>query len=57
MKKRYKAEIKQGGIIVASVDAPSKETAEREIQHYALMYSEEGPMEILRNYKPEIEKC
>jgi hypothetical protein len=44
------AKLKQGGIIVAEVDAPTKEQAEREIQHYALMYSQDGAVEIIRNY-------
>jgi hypothetical protein len=44
------AKLKQGGIIVAEVDAPTIEQAEREIQHYALIYSQDGAVEIIRNY-------
>lgn len=45
------AKLKQGGIIVAQVDAPTIEQAEKEIQHYAMMYSQDGEVEIIRHYK------
>lgn len=52
MKKQdYKAQLKQGGIIVASVEGSDKEAVEKEIQHYALMYSQDGEISIKRNYK------
>ena len=47
----YKAKLKQGGIIVAEAESSNKEDAEREIQHYALIYSQDGEVEIIRNYK------
>jgi hypothetical protein len=40
--------LKQDGIIVAQVDAPTKEQAEREIQHYAMVYLQDGEVEIIR---------
>jgi hypothetical protein len=46
----YVAELWQGGVLVASVDAPTKNVAEREINHYALMYSQDGPVIIKRKY-------
>lgn len=51
--KTYQAKIKQGGILVVSVECIDKEQAEREIQHYALMYSQDGQVEIIRNYRKE----
>lgn len=49
--KTYSAKIIQGGMIVAGVQASTLEEAEREIQHYAMMYSSEGKLEIKRNYE------
>lgn len=46
--KRYKYDLIQDGMVVASVEATSKEEAEKEIQHYALMYSQDGPVTIDR---------
>lgn len=48
------AELWQDGILVASVDAPTIGEAEKEIQHYALMYSEDGPVTIKRKYNQEV---
>ena len=42
----YRYKLIQDGMVVASVDAPTKELAEREINHYALMYGQDGPVEI-----------
>jgi hypothetical protein len=50
MAKRFEAYLKQNNMIVASVDAPTKYDAEREIRHYALMYSQDGAVEIIRKY-------
>ena len=49
--KRYIAKLKQGGIIVAEVDAPTKKIAIREIQHYAMMYSQDGDVEIIKKWE------
>lgn len=46
--KRYWAKLYQGGIDVASVTGPDKETVDREINHYALVYSHDGPVKIRR---------
>lgn len=55
-KKTYKASIKQNGIIVASAECINKRDVEKEIQHYALMYSQDGDVEIIRNYKLQKQK-
>ena len=51
MKKRYTAQLKQDGIIVAEVDAPTKERAIKEIQHYAMVYSQDGDVEIIKKWE------
>ncbi len=48
---RYIAQLKQGGIIVAEVDAPTKEQAIKEINHYAMMYSEDGEVKIIKKWE------
>lgn len=50
-KKEYIAKLMQNNIIVAQVNASTMEEAEREIQHYALIYSQDGNVEIIRKYK------
>lgn len=50
-KKFFTAVLMQDGLQVARVDAPTIEEAEREIRHYEMMYSEDGPCEIKRKYK------
>lgn len=45
-RKSYRYVLIQDGMVVASVESASKEQAEREINHYALMYSQDGPVEI-----------
>ena len=47
--KRYIAKLKQGGIIVVEVNAPTKKRAIEEIQHYAMMYSQDGDVEIIKD--------
>ena len=42
--KRYWAILYQDGIDVASVTGPSKESVDREINHYAMVYSQDGPV-------------
>lgn len=49
--KRYIAQLKQAGIIVAKVDAPTEEQAIKEIQHYAMMYRQDGEVEIIKKWK------
>ncbi len=49
--KRYTAQLKQDGIIVAEVDAKTKEEANKEIQHYAMMYGQDGKVEIIIKWK------
>ena len=49
--KQYNYNLIQNGMIVASVSSASFKDAEREIQHYALLYAEDGPVRIRRNYK------
>ena len=38
--------LRQDGMIVASVSGPDREQALREIMHYALVYSEDGPCTV-----------
>lgn len=51
--KTYKAKLIQGGMIVAEAESSNKEDVEREIQHYALMYYQDGEIKIIRDYKNE----
>ena len=44
-------ELEQDGMIVASVDCEDEETAMKEIQHYALMYCQDGEVEIKKRTK------
>lgn len=46
--KRYVYKLIQNNVIVAEVEAGSEEQAAREINHYAMMYSEDGPVQIVR---------
>ena len=48
--KMYDASIIQDDMVVASVSAPSREVAEREIRHYAMLYSQDGDVRIVRDY-------
>jgi len=43
---RFIRKLWQDGIVVAEVDAPTKEEADREIHHYAMMYSQDGEVVI-----------
>ena len=51
MKKNYVAKLKQFGVIVAKVESQSKERTEQEINHYNMVYSQDGETKIIRNYK------
>lgn len=51
----YEFELIQGGINVAGSSSKDRETALREIEHYALMYSEDGPVEIREVTPPPVE--
>jgi len=42
----FKYELMQEGRTVAFVSSSSQEDALREIQHYAFMYGQDGPVEI-----------
>jgi|WetSurMetagenome_2_1015567.scaffolds.fasta_scaffold132341_2 hypothetical protein len=46
-KTNYRYDLKQNGMIVASAECTIKEDALKEIQHYALMYSQDGDVEII----------
>jgi len=43
---KYKYDLIQDGIVVASVIAPTRKEAEKEIKHYIFMYGQDGPIEI-----------
>jgi hypothetical protein len=40
------AQVWQDGIMVAEVCSPDVDTMRREISHYAMMYRQDGPVEI-----------
>ena len=42
----YQYGLFQDGLMVAAVDAPDKQRALAEINHYAMMYGQDGPVEI-----------
>ena len=44
--KLYRFDLIQFEQVVASVESPSREQAEQEIKHYALIYGQDGPVEI-----------
>lgn len=44
--RRFRYSLWQDGIEVAAVDCPTIEAAQREIMHYAMMYSQDGECEI-----------
>lgn len=46
---KYKAVVIQGDIKVASVEGNVPEKVERDIQHYAFLYGQEGTITISRN--------
>lgn len=39
-------ELIQDGMVVAKSSALDRESAEREIKHYAMIYSQDGPVKI-----------
>lgn len=45
---RFTGSVWQNGVQVAAVDAPDEESLERELAHYAMMYGQDGPVEIRR---------
>ena len=49
--KRYVCQLKQAGQIVAEVDALTKEEAIKEIQHYAMIYCQDGEVEIIKKWE------
>ena len=51
--KYYEFSIIQGGVQVAAGSCASKREAEREANHYALMYSQDGPVTV----EVKEEKC
>lgn len=50
---RFVFELWQDGIKVAGVDAPNREDGLREIDHYAMVYGQDGPVEIRDKSKAE----
>jgi hypothetical protein len=47
----YQAELWQDGVMVAAVDAPTLDECNREIEHYAMMYRQDGPVQIKRKHR------
>lgn len=46
---KYRAILRQAGIEVARVHGDDPETVDREIAHYAMVYVQDGAVEITRN--------
>jgi len=53
MKRTYNYKLEQNGIIVAEVDAPTEEEALKVINHYAMMYSQDGEVKIIKGEEHE----
>ena len=43
---RWSFLVEQDGMVVASGDAPTEDGAKREAGHYAMMYSQDGPVKV-----------
>lgn len=54
--KQYNASLFQNGLQVAGVSGPNKESVQREIAHYALLYGQDGPVEIKANFNVKEEE-
>lgn len=52
----FRAELWQGGIMVACVEGSDESSVQREINHYALVYSEDGPCTIKIHVPPPCEE-
>lgn len=46
MNSRWEFSVEQDGIVVASGEAANEQDAKREAGHYALMYSQDGPVKV-----------
>lgn len=46
--KIYRYKLIQDGMIVARVECPNEEQAKNEINHYAMMYQQDGPVKIVK---------
>ena len=46
MPNEWRGTVKQNGIEVASVTAPTRDEAERETMHYAMIYAQDGPVSV-----------
>jgi hypothetical protein len=46
--KTYRYKLIQDGIVVAYVECSDDEKAQKDINHYALMYSQDGPVKIVK---------
>ena len=44
----------QNNVMVVEVDAPTEEQAKREINHYAMMYSQDGAVKIVKKKSKEV---
>lgn len=53
---KYRYDLIQDGLCVASVIAPKKSDALKDILHYALIYSQDGSVEIKDRSKKENKK-
>ena len=48
----FRAEIWQDGAMVAAVEAPTYADMEREASHYAMIYGQDGPVEVYFSRPP-----
>jgi hypothetical protein len=46
MSEHWLFSVHQDGMRVAAGDCPTKEDAEREANHYAMMYGQDGPVKV-----------
>jgi hypothetical protein len=58
MNERHRFQLWQDGIMVAAVDCASREYALKEIGHYAAVYGQDGPVNIVEvKRKPGVVGC
>ena len=48
----FRAEIWQDGMMVAVIETPTYADMEREASHYAMMYGQDGPVEVFFSRPP-----
>lgn len=46
--KRHRYELWQDGLMVVMVEAPTAKQAKSEINHYAMIYGQDGPIKVVK---------